>query len=181
MGEFMNNLLTFSYTIQSVRIHIDEHGEPWFCLKDVCDSLNLTNSRMVTNRLSQKGVSSIDGPSNGGIQSHTFIDEPNLYRVIFRSDKPEAIKFQDWVFEQVLPSIRKTGQYRVPTRRKAYAQQQILEQIEMGNNTLNQIAVALDKSWATVQRTINRMEHNGQIEAIRIGRIKILSKNKRLN
>lgn len=221
----MNNLLTFSYTIQSVRIHVDDQGNPWFCLKDVCDSLGIKNPSDVLQRLNRKGVTSIPviatnskvdvdsieviatnskvdltsipvtpinskvdvdssyvTPINSGVkQSHTFIDEPNLYRVIFRSDKPEARKFQDWVFEDVLPSIRKTGQYRVATRQKAHVQQQILEQIELGNNTLNQIAVALDKSWATVQRTTNRMEHNGQIEATKVGRVKILSKNKRLN
>lgn len=129
----MNNLLTFSYTIQSVRIHVDDQGNPWFCLKDVCDSLGITNSRDVLKRLNQKGVVSSDTNTIKGIQALTFIDEPNLYRVIFRSDKPEAVKFQDWVFEDVLPSIRKTGQYRVATRQKAHVQQQILEQILLRN------------------------------------------------
>lgn len=41
----------------------------------------------------------------------TFIDEPNLYRCVFQSRKAEAEKFQDWVFEEVLPTIRRTGGY----------------------------------------------------------------------
>lgn len=45
------------------------------------------------------------------MQEVTFISEPNLYRVIFRSNKVEAVKFQNWVFDDVLPTIRKTGNY----------------------------------------------------------------------
>jgi len=52
--------------------------------------------------------------SSGQQREVTFIDEPNLYRVIFRSNKKEAIQFQNWIFEEVLPSIRKTGSYSVP-------------------------------------------------------------------
>ena len=48
----------------------------------------------------------------GRNQEATFISEPNLYRVIFRSNKAEAIKFQDWIFEEVIPTIRKTGGYQ---------------------------------------------------------------------
>jgi prophage antirepressor-like protein len=49
--------------------------------------------------------------TNGGIQKLKFINEPNLYRVIFRSNKKEALNFQNWVFAEVLPTIRKTGGY----------------------------------------------------------------------
>ena len=47
-----------------------------------------------------------------------FINEPNLYRIIFRSNKTEALNFQNWVFAEVLPSIRKTGSYSA--RQSAY-------------------------------------------------------------
>ena len=49
--------------------------------------------------------------TNGGTQKLTFISEENLYRIVFRSTKPEALNFQNWVFAEVLPSIRKTGSY----------------------------------------------------------------------
>ncbi|MFX8422086.1 BRO family protein, partial [Acinetobacter baumannii] len=55
---------------------------------------------------------------NGGIQKLKFINEPNLYRIIFRSNKTEALNFQNWVFAEVLPSIRKTGSYSA--RQSAY-------------------------------------------------------------
>jgi hypothetical protein len=64
--------------------------------------------------LDQKGVVLSDPlPTDGGLQKLNFISEPNLYRVIFRSDKPEAVKFQDWVFNEVLPTLRKEGKYEL--------------------------------------------------------------------
>lgn len=56
--------------------------------------------------------------TNGGTQKLTFISEENLYRIVFRSTKPEALNFQNWVFAEVLPSIRKTGSYSA--RQTAY-------------------------------------------------------------
>ena len=82
-----------------------------FCLNDVCKALDIANPRNTVQRLNQKGVHSIDTPTQGGLQLINFIDEPNLYRCIFQSRKKEAEKFQDWIFEDVLPSIRKTGGY----------------------------------------------------------------------
>ncbi len=47
--------------------------------------------------------------TNGGSQMLTFISEENLYRIVFRSTKPEALNFQNWVFAEVLPTIRRLG------------------------------------------------------------------------
>lgn len=69
---------------------------------------------MVKSRLDDKGVNSFDTLTEGGVQQATFINEPNLYRCIFQCrKKKEARRFQDWVFDEVLPSIRKTGGYMV--------------------------------------------------------------------
>lgn len=96
-----------------MRVQSNKKGEALFCLSDVCLALELTNSRETKKRLNSKGVSCIDTLTNGGIQKLTFIDEPNLYRCIFQSRKKEAEAFQDWVVEEVLPSIRQTGGYSV--------------------------------------------------------------------
>lgn len=95
----------------SVRTVIDEKGEPWFCLKDVCDILEIKNYRDTLSRLNKKGVGLTDTLTNGGIQSLNFIDEGNLYQTIMGSRKPEAKKFADWVTREVIPSIRKYGFY----------------------------------------------------------------------
>ena len=84
--------------------------EPLFCLADICRVLDL-HTGMTKQRLDQKGVSLIDTPTSGGVQQLVYINEKNLYKVIMRSDKPQAEPFQDWVCGEVLPSIRKTGSY----------------------------------------------------------------------
>lgn len=84
--------------------------EPMFCLADVCKALELQVTP-TKNRLNKKGVNSINTLTNGGKQSMIFISEQNLYKVIMRSDKPQAEPFQDWVCGEVLPTIRKTGGY----------------------------------------------------------------------
>lgn len=94
-----------------MRVQSNGKGEALFCLTDVCTALSLTNPRVVKTRLNKKGVSSVYTLTEGGRQNLTFIDEPNLYRCIFQSRKKEAEVFQDWVVEEVLPTIRKTGGY----------------------------------------------------------------------
>lgn len=105
--------ISFSFhETHDVRIQII-NDEPWFCLKDVCEVLTITNSRRVASEvLDQDGVrKAYITDSLGRDQEAAFVNEPNLYRVIFRSNKPEAKQFQDWVFNEVLPTIRKTGHY----------------------------------------------------------------------
>ncbi|EBL0598696.1 hypothetical protein D0B55_13715 [Salmonella enterica] len=105
--------ISFSFhETHDVRIQVID-GEPWFFLKDVCEILSIANPRdLMAKQLDKEGVDKIYIPTESGKQNITFINEPNLYRVIFRSNKPEAKQFQDWVFNDVLPTIRKTGRYQ---------------------------------------------------------------------
>lgn len=105
-----NALKVLNYKNQKVRT-TEKDGEIWWVLKDVCKVLGIHNSKMVAARLDEdeKGVSLTD--SLGGAQQTTVINEPGLYKVILRSDKPEAKKFMHWVTHEVLPSIRKHGAY----------------------------------------------------------------------
>ena len=86
-------------------------GEPWFCLKDACDILGLKQPVRVKERLNEKGVISIHTLTKGGKQALLYIDEPNLYKAIMQSRKKEAEVFSDWIFYEVIPSIRKHGYY----------------------------------------------------------------------
>lgn len=103
-------LKIFNYEDNEVRTTVKD-GEVWWVLKDVCDVLGLSNSRKVAERLDddEKGVTLSD--TLGGTQKITIINEAGLYKVILRSDKPEAKKFMHWVTHEVLPSIRKHGAY----------------------------------------------------------------------
>lgn len=107
----MNHVTHFDFKSSSVRVVLDENKEPWFCLTDVYKSLDISRTSRLFRELDEKGVADYHTPTNGGVQKLKFINEPNLYRVIFRSNKPEALNFQNWVFAEVLPSIRKTGSY----------------------------------------------------------------------
>lgn len=109
----MNALKTFIYNESAVRT-VQLGGEPWFVLKDVCDVLGLSNSRVVAERLDEdeKGVSIVD--TLGGKQDLTVINESGLYSVVLLSRKPEAKKFKKWITSEVLPSIRKHGAYMTP-------------------------------------------------------------------
>ena len=110
-----NQLINFNYKAHNVRTVL-LNGEPWWVLKDVCAVLGLAKPDRVAARLnpSEKGAHPVSTP--GGVQEMTIVNEPGLYRVIFRSDKPEAADFQNWVYHEVLPQIRKTGGYgsRIP-------------------------------------------------------------------
>nr|DAR12939.1 MAG TPA: repressor domain protein [Caudoviricetes sp.] len=91
----------------------------FFCLSDVTKALDLQVNK-VKNRLKRDGWNTIPtvtlttnqhGKTTEQVNAMTYIDEANLYRCIFQSRKAEAEKFQDWVFEEVLPAIRKDGGY----------------------------------------------------------------------
>ncbi|MCW9731933.1 hypothetical protein L5B97_00255 [Avibacterium sp. 20-15] len=103
---------TFNFHSNSVRVIKDPNQEIWFCGTDVCDVLGYANSRKaLQDHCKSSGVTKRYTPTKGGNQELTFINEPNLYRLIIKSRKPEAEPFEAWVFEEVLPQIRKTGKY----------------------------------------------------------------------
>lgn len=102
-----------------IRIAVNENGEALFCLLDVCKALGLSNPSMVKERLDFSNLSSIEVTTKSANRhgeftrttTMTYIGEANLYRCIFQSKKEEAKGFQNWVFGEVLPQIRKTGGY----------------------------------------------------------------------
>ena len=107
----MNDLQVFeNEQFGQVRV-IEQDGEPWFMLNDVCKVLDIKNPSDAKTRLNIKGVATTDTLTNGGTQQATFINESNLYKLVFQSRKPEAEKFSDWVTHDVIPSIRKHGAY----------------------------------------------------------------------
>lgn len=86
-------------------------GAPWFVLADVCKILEISNSRMVANRLDDEDLMSVKLTSGGQHRDMTAISESGLYDTILRSDKPQAKPFRKWVTSEILPTIRKTGGY----------------------------------------------------------------------
>ncbi|WP_445673379.1 BRO-N domain-containing protein [Pseudomonas ceruminis] len=110
----------FEFEALPVRVMTGEDGEYWFCAKDVCAVLGYTNSRQSTaDHCREKGVSKRYTLTEQGKQELQFIDEGNLYRLIIRSRREEAKRFESWVCDEVLPMLRKTGGYQLGSRSTA--------------------------------------------------------------
>lgn len=112
-----------------IRMVQDENKEVWFVADDVCKILGYKNTKAAIAAHCDKVTDSkdmVEGETElckkitvdtkGGKQAMIAINEPDLYRLIMRSRMPDARKFEKWVVEDVLPTIRKTGKYTV--RRK---------------------------------------------------------------
>ena len=105
-----NNLQVFnSAEFGEVRT-VEISGNPYFVANDVARALGYVETAKAI-RTHCKGVSEMDIPSNGGIQKMKVIPEGDIYRLIVRSKLPSAEKFEKWVFDEVIPSIRKNGGY----------------------------------------------------------------------
>lgn len=110
----MNDLTVFKFEgTREVRTVLKD-GEPWFVAKDICVALNILwqgSKSLDFLDEDEKGVGFF--PTPGGDQEMVIISESGLYTLIVRSNKPEAKAFRKWVTSEVLPTIRKTGQYTV--------------------------------------------------------------------
>jgi prophage antirepressor-like protein len=104
-------LQTFHFEGTPVRdVLID--GDPWWVGRDVCQALGIENSSDALGSIpdDEKDGVGITDPI-GRAQTAVCVNEPGLYRLIFKSRKPEAERFKRWVLHEVLPQIRKTGGY----------------------------------------------------------------------
>lgn len=107
------NAVLQAFDFESLAVRVVIRGEqPWFVAADVCRVLEHSNSRMAIAGLDddEKGVSNLYTP--GGEQGMNLISESGLYALIFKSRKAEARRFRKWVTSEVLPAIRRDGEYR---------------------------------------------------------------------
>lgn len=133
----MNELQVFNNAMfGNVRIILQDN-EPWFVAKDVCDCLEINNSRQALSRLDYDEKNSVilnDGTA--GNPEKSIVNEYGLYSLVLSSRKPEAKEFKRWITHDVLPSLRKYGMYSMniprtlPDALKLYA-----NEIEAHNQT----------------------------------------------
>ena len=108
-----NNIIAFNYEEQQVRT-IEKDGEPWFVGKDVATILGYSDTDQALRKHvddADKLTRQIDGA--GQKRNVTVINESGLYSLILSSKLPTAKEFKHWVTSEVLPSIRKTGEYKI--------------------------------------------------------------------
>ena len=116
-----NQITSYNFHNKAIRTLADENNEVIFCLADVCGALTLTNAAMITKQIQAEfegaKLNLYPFETAGGVQNLTFITEPQLYFVMMRSRAKVAREFRQWICNEVLPSIRKTGAYAVSTRK----------------------------------------------------------------
>jgi prophage antirepressor-like protein len=106
----LNNIQIFKHAMFGELQVLVENGEVYFPATEVASVLGYTNPhKAIRDHCKEKGVTIRSVPTTGGEQQKKFITEGNLYRLIVRSKLPEVEKFESWVFDEVLPTIRKTG------------------------------------------------------------------------
>lgn len=104
-------LQQYQFNTHQFRVIPDEQGEPWFIAKDVCSILGYKNaSKALKDHCRKSGVTNSYTPALSN--TYNLIDEGNLYRLIIKSNKPQSEPFENWVCDEVLPAIRKTGNYQ---------------------------------------------------------------------
>ncbi|HCC8047987.1 TPA: antirepressor protein [Enterobacter cloacae] len=118
-GNSSEDVSVIKFEELKVRI-VKLNGEPWFVAKDVCAALELTNSRMALQALDDDERNTVTLTYGiRGNPNHSAVSESGFYKLIARSRKATtagtfAHRFSNWVFREVIPSIRKTGSYGVP-------------------------------------------------------------------
>ena len=93
---------------------INQNGEPWFAVKDVCDALDLADTNKAAARLDDDELTRIKFVSGGQTREMLFTNKPGIYSLILGSRKPEAKAFKRWITHEVIPAIEKHGMYATP-------------------------------------------------------------------
>lgn len=133
------SLQLFNFKGQDVRaIWLEGKNDWWYVFTDVCKILGLGNpGQVAATRLKKEGIILNDIVDAQGRKQETLcVNLQNYLRAIMQSRKPEAEAFQDWVFEEVLPTIIKTGSYSIPRQRKALSNSEIVSNPEFALQTL---------------------------------------------
>lgn len=141
----MNLPQVFNYDNRDIRV-VMENGEPWWVAKDVCEILEISNSRDAVSRLDEdeRGVVLTDTP--GGPQEMIAVNEPGLYTLILGSRKPEAKAFKRWITHEVIPTIRRTGTYALVPKTLPEALRAYADEVERRQLAEAQIALMAPKA-----------------------------------
>jgi prophage antirepressor-like protein len=109
----MNNLQVFSNPeFSGVRVTMDENGMPWLAASDVANALGYANPRKaILDHVDEEDKTILSYETEGGTQNMPFVNESGLYSLILSSKLPSAKRFKRWVTSEVLPSIRRNGEY----------------------------------------------------------------------
>lgn len=139
-------------------------GEHWFVAKDVAEALGYANPSDAVKQHCKGVAKRYPLRTTGGTQEFRIIREPDLYRLIVGSTLPAAQEFEAWIFEEVLPTLRRTGNYAIPPKSAAYARR--VEAARPGPewHTMREIATAWNMDRRSAALRITRMQRWGEVE-----------------
>ena len=106
----MNAIVNFAFDEHLVRA-VEKDGEPWFVGKDICAALAIRDYHQALETIDDDERGGCSVPTPSGDQTMIVVSEPGVYRLVFRSRKPEAERFKRWLAHEVLPALRRTGHY----------------------------------------------------------------------
>jgi len=149
------NLSAFDFNNLPVRVVVLD-GQPHFVATDVCKCLDIFDTSQAVSRLKDNEKLISVQHVSGQNRDVWLVNEPGLYRLIFRSDKPQAEPFQDWVYHQVLPAIRATGSYTAPSAKPPQDLATLVEQ-ELKKLLRKQRKQALQKNRLKATTTLGNM------------------------
>jgi len=111
--ELINQLdETITFNKNNIRI-LGYYNEPWFVAKDICEILEIKDVSMALTKISDKWKGTKVIGTLGGNHDMRIINESALYKLIMRSNKPIAQKNQEVVCDDILPTLRRKGEYKI--------------------------------------------------------------------
>ncbi len=162
-----NTRLQFSFGENPIRA-INDGNQITFCLVDVCKALGLTNPSKVVTQIKNEfstpnlKLGMVARPDGSTVQA-TFITEPQLYFVMMRSRAKVAHEFRQWICNEVLPSIRKTGAYKVSKSFKesfGLTDEELAKLVDPKSATYHTAAIANELFGKVDRDTVNRVIHH---------------------
>jgi anti-repressor protein len=156
----MTSLIPFTFEAHEVRSIVDAQGNPWFIASDVARALGYTNPQKAVRDHCKKSqaIDSVGLNDSFTLQNQTLIiPQSDVIRLVSRSKLESAERFQDWLFEEVVPSILKTGSYQVEPLTRAQ----------------------LARNWADAEEKLEletkRADHNKGVALLKIAQIELIT------
>ena len=148
---------TFKFEKKEIRV-IGTYNEPWFVAKDICDILGLKNVTESLRNIPEKWKTSETLRASYNSQNMNILSEPAVYKLIMRSNKPIAHKFQEVVCEEILPSIRRTGEFKL--KKLLEEQKKILKNNEEKNKEKDTHIKILENKILNKQNRVQYKDKN---------------------
>lgn len=151
----MSSLTPFQFGERPIRVVTDHNGEPLFVGKDVCEVLGYVNTADAIGTHC-RGVAKRYPIADalGRMQETRVLAEPDVLRLIVNCSLPAAEAFERWVFEEVLPTIRRTGSYSSRTADPAPSSFQLAQALDMATSVADRICNRFPKLGEEAQQVI---------------------------